>query len=271
METSVAAHTADAALPGELSLVRVIDKWIYVFMAGFFIAITLVGFIPDSLTKIAAVEAGQRPPFPIALHVHAVLMGGFLLLLMTQTILMATGRRQYHMQLGVAGAAMAAALWVAGIVLVPTMYHQVWNAMQVVPPDVQAELQQGLRAFDNIMLMQISIGLLFPVFVVTALRARKQDSELHKRMMFIAVAIALPAAFDRMLWLPTSMPGSPLAPFLYTVLALSPMIVWDVYRKRALPRAYVIWLALWLPVAIVTYSVWDAEWWHQTAPRIVGI
>ena len=51
------------------------DRWIYVFMAALFIATTLAGFIPDSLAKIAAVEAGQRAPFPPVLHLHAVLMG----------------------------------------------------------------------------------------------------------------------------------------------------------------------------------------------------
>jgi hypothetical protein len=64
-------------------LVRMIDRWIYVIMAALFIAIVLVGFIPDSLGKIAAVGAGQRPPFPLIMHVHAVLMGSFLLLVLT--------------------------------------------------------------------------------------------------------------------------------------------------------------------------------------------
>ena len=41
-----------------------IDRWIYVFTAAFFIAITLTGFIPDSAMKIAMIKAGQRPPFP---------------------------------------------------------------------------------------------------------------------------------------------------------------------------------------------------------------
>jgi hypothetical protein len=43
-----------------------------------FIVITLTGFIPDSLQKIAAVQSGARPPFPVVLHMHAVLMGSFL-------------------------------------------------------------------------------------------------------------------------------------------------------------------------------------------------
>src|SRR5688572_25807962 len=77
-----------------------IDRWIFVGMAVWFIAIVLAGFIPDSIMKVAMVKAGLRPPFPLVLHMHAVLMGGFLLLLLAQSWLMATGRRQFHMQLG---------------------------------------------------------------------------------------------------------------------------------------------------------------------------
>src|SRR5213076_646987 len=87
-----------------------IDRWIFVGMAAWFIAITLAGFIPDSIMKVGMVRAGARPPFPIVLHMHAILMGSFLLTLLTQTWLMATGRKARHMQIGVLGMALAVAL-----------------------------------------------------------------------------------------------------------------------------------------------------------------
>lgn len=253
------------------TLTRAIDRWIYVFMAASFIAYTLIGFVPDSLTKMAAVEAGQRPPFPAALHVHAILMGAFLLLLLTQTALMATGRKQLHQTLGVAGIALGPALVVAGFILVPTMYHQVWGGLQAAPPEIQAGMQQGLRVFDNIMLLQIRIGILFPVFLAIALLARRTDAGLHKRMMLLAIAPALPAAFDRMTWLPTTMPFSPLAPDLYTLAAIAPMFIWDLVRTRTVHKAYLIWFALFAVSAIVVHLLWDSEWWHATAPRLVGL
>src|SRR3954468_10204529 len=77
-----------------------VDRWIFVFTAASFVVITLTGFIPDSMMKVGMVKAGARPPFPPALHVHAVLMGTFLLLLLAQTWLMAMGRKALHMQIG---------------------------------------------------------------------------------------------------------------------------------------------------------------------------
>jgi hypothetical protein len=257
--------------PSGRSFAQAVDRWIYVFMAASFIAYTLIGFIPDSLAKMAAVEAGERAPFPLVLHAHAVLMGAFLLLLLAQSVLAATGRLQYHRTLGIAAFLLGPALVIAGIILVPTMYHQVWDAAQSAAPEIRPAIEQGLREFDNIMLLQMRVGLLFPIFLAIALAARKSDPGLHKRMMFLAVAIALPAAFDRMPWLPTSLPGSALTLELYPILAIAPMLVWDLVRTRTVHRAYVIWVLVSLPAAILVHALWDSGWWHATARRLVGV
>lgn len=248
-----------------------IDQWIFVFMAAFFIAITLTGFIPDSLAKLAAIEAGQRPPFPLVLHFHSVLMGSFLLLLFAQTVLAATGRIHYHKQLGIAAFLLAPAIVVAGFVLVPTMYHQVWNGVQAAPVEAQAGMQELLRFVENIMLLQMRVGILFPILLAVALLARKTDSSLHKRMMFLAILPAMPAATDRITWLPHTFPESPLSADLYMLLALAPLFIWDVLRNRTIHKAYWIFLALMLPVSILTNVLWDTDWWHATAPKLVGL
>lgn len=240
-------------------------------MAALFIAIVLTGFVPSSLEKIAAVEAGERPPFPLVMHAHAALMGAFLLLLFAQSFLVATGRKAAHQKLGMAGMVLAPALVIVGIILVPTIYQSVWGAMQEAPAEVQSAIQQGLRDFDNIMLLQIKIGILFPILITIALMARRRDSGLHKRMMFLAVAPALPAAFDRMTWLPTSLPEGPLTTELYPLLAIVPMFVWDLIRTRTIHRAYLIWLALVVPASILVHALWDTDWWHRTAPWIAGV
>jgi hypothetical protein len=107
-----------------------VDRWIYVLTAASFIIIVLAGFIPDSLEKIAMVRTGARPSFPLVLHMHAVLMGSFLLLLFAQTLLMAVGRREWHMTLGLLSLIIAPALVVVGFVLVTTNYHVLWSAVQ---------------------------------------------------------------------------------------------------------------------------------------------
>jgi len=248
-----------------------IDRWIYVFTAASFVVITLVGFIPDALVKVAMVQSGQRPPFPVAMHLHAAMMGSFLLLLLAQTWLMATGRNEYHMRLGVAAFVLAPALVIVGVVLSPTMYHETWNALQVALPEQRGNLQDLLHRKENILLLQMRIGILFPLFLAMGLRARGHDAGFHKRMMILGTAVALPAAIDRMQWLPTTLPASALASDLYVLLAVSPMFVWDVIRNRSVHRAYWVWLAIYAAASVVVNLLWDKPGWHATARHIMGV
>jgi hypothetical protein len=244
-----------------------IDRWIFVFMAIWFIAIVLAGFIPDSLEKVAMVKAGERPPFPAVLHIHAVLMGSFLLMLLAQTWLMATGRRAHHMALGMGGMVLAGALIVAGFVLVKTNYMMLFGAAQA----GSKSAAEGVYVWENIMLLQIRIGLLFALFLAIGFRGRGSNAGLHKRMMILATAMALPAGFDRIEWLPKTFPTSPLSVDLYTIAAVSPLLVWDLVRNGTLHRAWVIWFAVTIPFAVVVNMLWDTPGWHAMAKQLMGV
>jgi hypothetical protein len=247
-----------------------IDRWIFVFMAGWFIAIVLTGFIPDSLEKIAAVQAGERPAFPLVLHFHAVLMGSFLLVLLAQTWLMATGRGALHKQLGIVGIALAIALIVAGFILVPTNYGLLWEVAHSGAPGAAETFGRELHRWENIMLLQLRAGILFALFLAIAVTARSGNAGLHKRMMFLATAVALPAALNRMHWLPSTLPGSPLSGELYTLAAVAPMFVWDAIRNGRVHLAYWVWLAAWLPTLVAANMAWNTPWWHATARQLLG-
>ena len=248
-----------------------LDRWIFVLMAGWYIAIVLTGFIPDSIMKVGLVQAGARPPFPLVLHMHAVVMGSFLLTLFAQSWLMATGRREFHMRLGVLGFGLAALLVAVGLVLVPTIYHQVWQGAHFGPPGVREKLLERVPELDDIMLMQIQVGLLFPLFLGIAFKAREGNSGLHKRMMFLATAIPLAAGIVRITALPQTMPWSPISLQLYVLLSVSPMFVWDVVRNRRVHEAYWIWLSIYVPTAVIINLLWDTPWWHATARQIMGV
>jgi hypothetical protein len=249
-----------------------VDRWIYVFMAGWFVAIVLAGFIPDSLMKIELVRTGQRPPFPIVLHMHAVLMGTFLLLLVTQTALAATARLDVHRRLGLAALVLAPALVIVGCVLIPTNYHLLWSAVQATPAGaLRDDRLLTVRIWENIMLIQLWIGVGFALFVFLGLKARGASAGLHKRMMILAVAMPLPAGIDRIPWLPSTMPFNPLSAELWVLAAVAPMFLWDVYRNRSVHRAYWIWLGVNVPIAFLVNSIWDTPAWHSAAKGLMGV
>lgn len=246
-----------------------VDRWIYVFMAASFVVITLTGFIPDSITKIAAVADGTRPSFPFILHVHAVLMGSFLMLLLAQTWLAANGKIKGHMQLGAATALLVPALVVVGFLLAPAIYQETVQAAQTAGPEAREKLQALLLRKENILLNQTRIGILFPLFIMIGLSARKKDAGLHKRMMILATASALGPAFARITWLPNTFPASPMGNEFYMLGVIAPMFFWDVYRNGFVHKAYLIWAGITLPVVVIMTLLWDSPWWHMTARSIL--
>lgn len=262
--------SAQDGLDRESTRSDVAGRWIYVFMAGLFVVTTLVGFVPDSLAKIAAVQSGQRAPFPPVLHLHAMLMGSWLLLLLAQTSLMATGRSAHHKKLGLASLVLAPAIVVTGFVLVPTMYGQVWTAAQNASPEMNAQMQGVLAFVGNIALLQIRAGLLFALFVILALKARKSDPDMHKRLIILATVIPLPAAIDRIGWLPHSFPEAAYSADLYVLAWVAPMFAYDLFRLGRVHRAYIIWLAVFVPCAIVVNLLWGTSWWQSIVPIMMG-
>lgn len=246
-----------------------LDRWIFVLMAAWFVAITLIGFVPDSVMKMDMVRAGKRPDFPIALHAHAVIMGAFLCLLFVQSWLVATGHHARHARLGLIGAALAVAVVASAVVLVPTMYHQTWAALQIAPATDRAELLARLFRAERLFARQLAIGFLFTALIAIALRARHRDPGLHKRLIFLATALPIPAGLSRMTWLPFT-PSFTTAD-LYTLFAISPLFIWDVARNRRIHRAYWIWFLACLPFVVFVHAVGVTAWWHVVARQILGV
>jgi hypothetical protein len=185
--------------------------------------------------------------------------------------LAATGRIEQHKRLGLAGMVIAPALVIVGLILVPTNYHILWDAVQASTGAVRADKLITLKVWENIMLLQLRVGILFPLFLAIGLKARAGDAGLHKRMMILATAMPLPAGIDRIPWLWSTMPWSPLSADLFTMLAVSPMFAWDVIRNRRVHQAYWIWLGIFLPTSVLMVVLWDTPWWHATARAIMGV
>jgi hypothetical protein len=256
--------TDTAYLPGSRSntgaFASFADRWIYVFMAGLFVVAVLAGFIPDSIRLFAAVESGQHPPLPPILHAHALVMGSWLLLFLTQTTLVATGRITQHRKLGLVGAVLAVAVLVVAIGLVKSR----WSFLESLPPDVISPADSG------ILTEQIRELVLFPIFITWALLVRKTDSETHRRLMLFATLLPMPAAIDRITWIPTTMPDSPTSVHLGVLMLLLPVLIYDVWRRGRVHRAYVIGLALNVPFLVASHLLWGSPWWMAAAPKLMG-
>lgn len=249
---------------------RIADRHVFVFTAALFVVLTLAGFIPSSLEKIGAVQAGARPPFPIALHVHAVLMGAWLVLLLAQSVLSATGRRTWHRAMGVAGALMLPAIVLSGVWLIQVTWEGLWSpAAEAMPAAALAETRTFVT---NILLLQARALFAFALFLAWALLVRRTDPQSHRRLVLLGTAVPVLAGIDRLTmslgW--TTMPASPLALDIYLLLITLPLLGWDLLRHRQVHPATRVWILVNLPLALATNLLWSSPWWLTNAPRLMG-
>jgi Ca2+/Na+ antiporter len=118
-------------------------------------------------------------------HVHGLIMTAWVVLFMTQTLLVAKHRVDLHRKLGVFGAGLAAVVFGLGV-------FTIVRSIERHRPHAGSRLLIELFvAFDGVSL------LLFACLVVTALMNRRRR-EIHKRLMLIAMISLLPPAFGRL-------------------------------------------------------------------------
>jgi len=256
--------------PATSALARFAERWVYVFMASLFIITALSGFIPDSVAILTEVRTHARPALPLVMHMHALLMGSWLLLLFAQTLLVATGRRPLHRRIGAIALLLVPLILVSMVSLVRVSFEGVATA-SAAPAADPAEISNLRLLVSSLLPEQVRAALLFGVFTAWALWVRNRDSQAHKRLMVLATLMPLPAAIDRIEWLPSTLPASPDSSTLYMLLWLSPVLLYDLLRRGRVHRVYVIGLLLNLPLAVASHFLAGSSWWIATAPRLVGV
>jgi len=169
------------------------------------------------------------PSLPLLLHIHGLIMTTWMLLLITQTVLVAAHRTNVHRKLGVAGGVLAAAVAIMGVTVAIYAARQ-GHAPTGVPP----------LAFLAVPLGDVVV---FSTLVGAGLYYRRRP-ELHKRLLIVATIAILPPGIAR--WPITSrLMHTPLTFFGVADLILLVCIAYDVVKTRRLNPAY-LWGGLLL-------------------------
>jgi uncharacterized membrane protein YozB (DUF420 family) len=270
----MSANVADALRPSPPLAApssRRAHRWFFAGAALFLVVTVLLGFVPTSIERVAAVQAGLRPPIGFTLHAHALTMGAWLLLLLAQATLAASGRIELHRRLGVAAFVLAPLV----VVAMTLQMRAGWVDLAALPPGVlDAETLATTKAFvANLLPEQLRAISLFALFVGWALAVRRSDPETHKRMMILATFMPLGAAIDRIAtrWLPTTFPETYGVEHGYFLLWLAPLLIYDWLKLGRVHRAYVLGLAILAPFMLATHLLWDTPFWQALAPRLMGI
>jgi hypothetical protein len=145
-------------------------------LSSVLIVLVFLGFAPTYYLR--PVSAG---PIPAYLHVHGAAMTAWFLLLLVQTGLIATRRRELHRQLGIAGACVAAVI----VVLNPLVV--VWSVPHLMADNGSAQLTSLIVLADLLL-----VGI-FAALVALAIRWRRYP-ETHSRLLVLAsLAVSGPA------------------------------------------------------------------------------
>jgi hypothetical protein len=247
------------------------DRRFYAGMVLLLLAIVLSGFIPTSRTMLAAVQAGHRPPIPLVLHVHAVVMGAWISLLVVQGLLVASGRADLHRRLGMA----AFALMPAVVLVMLLMTRQGWMGMIQMPAGMMPpEVLAGTKALiANLLLAQLLVIVLFPVFIGRALALRRRDPGSHKRYMIFGTMLPLTAGLDRLTEAlgVSTLPGSGDSSYFWTLVLTLPVIAFDLIRQGRIHKATLVFLGVLLACFAFVHALWGSEGWLATAPRLMSL
>src|SRR5690606_12535728 len=149
-------------------------------MAVVVLVLILGGFSERYYARLAGIEAAT----PLV-HVHAAVFAAWFAVLLAQTLLVASGRRDLHRRLGIAGAALVPAVFGIGLATSLAAARTGWNP---------AGIPGGVLGFFALGVIDTC---LFAAFASAALLNRHRP-EAHKRLIILASVSLLWAAISRL-------------------------------------------------------------------------
>lgn len=159
---------------------------IHAVVAGFCLAVVLIGFVPTLYLR----GLFDTPPVPLRVHVHGWVLTAWFVLAMAQPLLIRRRNVQLHRRLGFLGAGLAVAVFLSSV---QTMLGYV--------PRLAAEGYDWESKLDHLTAVVWGNGVMaaaFAMFIVLGLRARRDregsDQGSHQHFMTLAsIALISPA------------------------------------------------------------------------------
>ncbi len=154
-----------------------------IFYTGMSVAIAITVFAGFSRTWFLRPYFAQTQRLIPLLVLHGVVFSSWIVLLITQTTLVATKRVRTHMRLGIAGGVLACAMIIIG----------------TVTAIVRAKGASPLPGINPLAFLTIPLGdmLVFGTLIGCAFYYRRK-LDIHKRLMLLGTTALLPAAVARL-------------------------------------------------------------------------
>ncbi len=165
------------------------NRWFYSLASLCLLVLMFVGFQLFYLHGQAYPGRPLTPPIRMLVITHACLMTIWMLLAVTQPLLVGAGHKRLHMKLGVFGVLLAAAIVITGLRIGI-------EAARVAPPELRVF---GLAPKEFMAVPVLSI-LVFGLFVAIGVVNRRRP-DVHRPMMLMASVSVIGAALGRITFL----------------------------------------------------------------------
>lgn len=240
-------------------------------MAALFLLIAIIGFSQTSIPLIERMIAGKASPH-FMVHLHAATMFLWLFLFLAQTILIKSNAHNTHKKLGLASLVIALVM-VISMIWVDTF---IFERLSLISPELQAEQYARLTERVSKRLMShTTTFVFFTLFFIIAIRYRKKDTHVHKRMMVLAAMVLLIPANARLVgptkFLPTLGLNFIDTRHFYMLLPLVPALVYDLINLKKIHKAYRFGLALLGIWIVLTHYLWGTQMWEEFVQSFISI
>ena len=232
------------------------DRNAFLIFTGLVWVGVLSGFGTDSYDHIKKFGLD----YPLIVHFHAVAFVGWLVLFTAQVLLIRSRRTDLHRRLGVAGAALAAAM----IFLGPA------TALTV---DARRYAMTGTT--PEFLVVQFTDILAFGSLVGTGLWLRRNPAA-HKRLLLLGLMYISDAGFARFLNPTLAAPlgqtfwGGMASLYLGSDLLMLGLGAYDLATRRKLYPVYVLGFAWALVLQLTAYTLLSNPDWKAVAMRLIG-
>lgn len=231
-------------------------RFFLAFAALAWIAI-IMGFSPE----LGGHLKGLTPYPPLIVHFHVAAFAGWLILFTAQIWLIRSRRLDIHRKLGLVAVALVPIMVVLGV------------ATTLISRELRFEAGQNqMLAF---MIVPLTDMVLFPSFAIPGLLLRK-DSAAHKRLILLATAMLLPAAFGRwigpgiLLHIGDGFFGFMAQSYLGPDAMILAAMAYDRIARGRVHAVYVIAVPWILAVQAITSAIYHWSGWMALAQRMIG-
>ena len=237
-------------------------KWFYPATAVLLLAFALVGFGRFFLHGKAYPDRPIHPDIKLVVIAHGVSMTAWLVLLIVQPVLIALRKHKLHMAMGKAGAVLALAILVLGIMTAI-------GSAKTTPAEA---LIWGMPPKQFMAVPFISV-LAFAGFVALGVVYRKKP-DIHRSMMFFATMTAMSAAVSRIDPLNNLYLGTVwerwFGPFFFTFMLGIVLLAIRCALIRRFDRYFAYGLAGMIAVGVFIMNIAPTRAWQAFATMLVG-